>query len=367
MEYREPQFYRLSAAARCADHDVIDMVSGDPDWPAPEGVAAGLETYADRGREDPSTFQYAPSEGLERLRRLIADRRDVAPESVLVTHGATEGIALAIATALNRSDGREVVLADPTYPYYPGIVSELDGVPRYVETPPSGELDPAAVAATVGAETAAVVLNTPNNPTGAVYDRSTLEAIAGLAADVEAVVISDETYDHFVLEGEFTSLQNVDEGKRVVVGSFSKTFAMTGFRVGFAIASSSLRDAMRTRHMLTTVSGSRPAQAAVAHALETTPNSYYREARDRLRTRADQFAGRFEHSEVEVLRPAGGFYSLVRLPGIPGTMANAETLIEDAGVAAMPGVTFGSLDDWFRVALVTDRIEEATDRIRAAV
>lgn len=367
MDYGTPQFYRLGAAAAAADRDVIDMVSGDPDWRAPEALHAGLEAYADRGRDDPPAYQYPPPAGIDELREAIAKRRNVPREAVLVTHGATQGSALAIAAALARGAGQEVILADPTYPYYPGIVDLFDGTTTAVQVGPSGALSAADVRAVAGPETAAILVNTPNNPTGAVYDERLLTDLEEIATSVDALLVSDETYDHFVLEGAFASTLGIDSDRCVTVGSFSKTLAITGFRVGYTVVPAAVRDAIHRRHMLTAVTASRPAQTAVAAALERTSPPYYRKARERLRERRGRFGTILEAAGAEVQDPSGGFYVLVRLPGWPGTMGTAERLIDEVGVAAMPGETFGSIDEWFRFALVTPRTETAAQRIAEAI
>jgi aspartate/methionine/tyrosine aminotransferase len=142
--------------------------------------------------------------------------------------------------------------------------------------------------------------------------------------------------------------------------------AITGFRVGYGIVPERLADAVRTRHMLTNVAGSRPAQRAVLEALRETPEAYYRRNRERLEERIDRFCDALDAAGAEYTRPQGGFYVLARFDGYPGTLENAERLIEEAGVAGMPGATFGdSRSEWLRFAVVTPRAEEAARRLAA--
>jgi aspartate/methionine/tyrosine aminotransferase len=365
MEYEEPLFYRVGQYAADADRDVVDMVSGNPDWAPPEGVREGLREYADA---DPDEFQYPPSEGLTALREEIAARRNVERESVVVTNGAAEANYLAMAGALDRGAGDEVVLTDPVYPYYPGKTQMLGGTPRYVAAGDDGHLDPARVREVTSDDTACIVVNTPNNPTGAVYDAATMRELVTVAEDHDAVLVSDEVYHHFDFSGRFASALGVDSTHRAVTAAFSKSLAMTGFRVGYAVLPEPLRDGARTRHMLTNVSASRPAQAAVLRGLETTGPDYYREARERLRDRVEAFTGTLDALGADYTAPEGAFYVLVRLPGLPGTMANVERLIDEAGVAGMPGETFGTArEDWIRFALVTPRVEAAAERLRSFV
>jgi len=361
MEYEEPLFFRVMQYAADAGGDVIDMVSGNPDWGSPEGISQGLHEYADLGGDD---FQYPPSDGLAELRAEIAARRDVPVEQVVVTCGGGEANYLAMAAALDRGAGREVVLTDPVYPYYPGKTSMLGGEAVYVPVADDGSLDAADVRAAAGDETAAIVVNSPNNPTGAVYGEETIGELVAIAEEHDALLVSDEVYDHFDYSGRFASALGFDSANRVVTNSFSKSLAITGFRVGYGVFPPELADAARTRHMLTNVAGSRPAQYAVLHALRTTDPDYYQSARDLLCERIDAFTAALDEAGAEYTTPDGAFYVLARFPGFPGTLENVYQLIDEAGVAGMPGETFGeSKADWLRFALVTPRAEEAATRL----
>ena len=361
MDYQEPLFFRVMQYAAAADRDVIGMVSGNPDWDPPPALVEGLHEYADLGNE---AFQYPPSEGLLELREEIAARRGVDEGQVVVTDGAGEANYLAMARALERDAGDEVVLVDPVYPYYPGKTRMLGGRARYVAAERDGHLDPERVREVAGDDTAAIVVNTPNNPTGAVYDAETMAALVDLAEDVDALLVSDEVYDHFDYHGGFASALDVDSAHRVVTNSFSKSMAITGFRVGYAVFPPDLVDAAKTRHMLVNVTSSRPAQYAVLKALRETPPSYYQATRDLLRDRLAAFTDALDAAGAEYTSPDGAFYVLCRFDGFPGTLENVERLIDEAGVAGMPGETFGEARaDWLRFALVTPRAREAAERL----
>ncbi|MFW6003118.1 MAG: pyridoxal phosphate-dependent aminotransferase [Halanaeroarchaeum sp.] len=363
MEYEEPLFFRVMSYAVHAERDVIEMVSGNPDWGAPPGIAEGLHEYADTGGLD---FQYPPSVGLRRLREEIATRNDVPVENVVITNGGGEANYLAMARALSRDAGREVVLTDPVYPYYPGKTTMLGGEQVFVPAERDGRLDPERVAAAASEETACIVVNSPNNPTGAVYPAATMERLVEVAERHDAILVSDEVYDHFDYSGRFASALSVDSEYRIVTGSYSKTFAITGFRVGYAIVPDEHVDAVRTRHMLTNVAGSRPAQYAVLHALETTDPAYHEANRALVEERIETFTAGLDRAGAEYTRPEGAFYVMARFPGIEGSLENTYTLIDEAGVAGMPGESFGAaFEDWFRFALVTPRVDEAADRLAA--
>jgi aspartate/methionine/tyrosine aminotransferase len=226
-----------------------------------------------------------------------------------------------------------------------------------------GDLDVDAMAEAASSATAAIVINSPNNPTGAVYDADTVAAMADVAADNDAVLISDEVYDHYDYSGRFQSALGVDTDLAVVTNSFSKSMAVTGLRVGYAVFPPDLVEAARTRHMLVNVTGARPSQVAVLRALRETGPGYYEDARRLLRERIDTFTGALDDAGAEYIDPDGAFYVFARFEGFPGTLENVERLVDEAGVACMPGDTFGTYDEWVRFALVTPRVEAAARRI----
>ncbi len=367
MEYETPQFFRVMRYASQADRDVVDMVSGSPDWEPPESLREGLVEYA---QGDTERFQYPPSVGLTGLREEIADRRAVDREQVVVTNGAGEANHLAMSAGFEQFPGSEMLLVDPTYPYYAGRASLLGADTRYVPAGRGGVPDTATVRDCTREETSVIVVNTPNNPLGATYDRETMAALVDIAADYDALLVSDEVYDHFDYSGRFSSALSFDSPHRVVTNSFSKSLAITGWRVGYAVfpdregPRGDLFDHARTRHMLTNVTSSRPAQAAVLHALRETGPDYYENVRDRLRGRIDTFTDALDTAGATYTDPDGGFYVMARFPGFPGTFENVERLVDETGVAGMPGEAFGdSRADWIRFALVSPRVETAADRL----
>jgi aspartate aminotransferase len=361
MEYEEPQFFHVMQYAADADRDVIDMVSGNPDWEPPAALRDGLREYADF---DADRFQYPPSDGLHELKAEIAERRGVDPSQVIVTNGTGEANYLAMAAALDRDAGSEVILTDPVYPYYPGKTAMLGGDATFLPVNRDGSLDVDAYREAISEETALVLLNTPNNPTGAVYDHDAVREICELCEDHDALLLADEVYDHFDFTGSFESALTIDSDHRIVTSGFSKSLAITGFRVGYAIFPDHLVPGAKTRHMLVNVATTRPGQYAVLRGLRGADADYYAQARDLLRERIDAFTAALDAAGAEYTSPEGGFYVMVRFDDYPGTMANVKELVDEAGVAGMPGETFGTAySDWFRFALVTPRTEEAADRL----
>jgi aspartate aminotransferase len=367
MDYETPQFYRVIQYAAAADRDVVDMVSGSPDWDPPDALREGLRQYADAPPED---FQYPASVGLRALREEIAQRRGVDADRIIVTNGTGEANHLAMAGGLDAMSGEEIILTDPVYPYYAGRANFLGAETSYVPVDDDGHADAEAIAAAASDDTAVIVANSPNNPMGVTYGEETVERLVDVAEDNDALLVSDEVYDHFDYSGRFASALAVDSPNRVVTNGFSKSLAITGYRVGYAVFPDpdgplgNLLDDARTRHMLTNVTGSRPAQAAVLHALENTNPDYYEDVRARLRNRIDRFTDALDTIGAEYTEPEGAFYVMARIEGFDGSFGNIERLIDEAGVAGMPGEAFGEARaDWLRFSLTTDRVETAAERL----
>jgi aspartate aminotransferase len=369
MDYETPQFFRVMQYAEAADRDVVDMVSGNPDWEPPAALREGLHAYADA---DPDQFQYPASVGLRELREEIADRRGVDVEQVIITNGAGEANHLAMVEGLSAMPGSEILLVDPVYPYYAGRANLIGADTGYVPVDEDGHLDPAAVRERASAETAVIVVNSPNNPLGVTYDGETIRDLVAVAEEYDALLVSDEVYDHFDYSGRFESVLSVDSPNRVATNAFSKSMAITGWRVGYAVfphpdgPQGDLTERVRTRHMLTNVTCSRPAQAAVHHALRNTDPAYYEGTRETIRERIATFTDALDAAGADYTEPEGAFYVMARFPGFEGTLENVERLIDEAGVAGMPGEAFSdSRAEWIRFALVTPRVEEAADRLAA--
>jgi aspartate/methionine/tyrosine aminotransferase len=362
-----PTIVDVQESADAADRDVVRMVSGRPDWDPPESLREGLHEAAEA---DAGSFQYAPPRGLDDLRAALAASLGPGtdPEAVTVTAGTVEANHLAMAHALERDAGDVALVPDPGYPYYAARVRMLGGRVRRVPVGSDGSLDVAGLGAAADDDVALVVVNTPNNPTGAVYDGATLRDAVGVAEDHDALLVSDEVYGRIDRSGEFASALSVDSDRRVVTGSVSKSLAATGLRVGYAVVPEPLREATTMRHVLTTIAASRPAQHAVLRALADVDEPYHRAVRECLDRRAATFVDALDGVGAEYVDPVGGMYVFARLPGVPGTVSNVHRLIAEAGVAAMPGATFGSAyEEWIRFSLTTPRVGTAADRVAAFV
>lgn len=364
-----PGIRRMVNLAATMD-DVIHLSIGQPDMPAPAHVVDAA-TEALQAGQTGYTMDAGLPELLEALAEYYGQRyhRHLDPENFLVTTGATEAIYLAL-TALS-APGREIILPDPSFMLYAPLIRMQGGsvfnVPLRQEN--RYQLDPDEVIAAMDRNTAAVVLNSPSNPTGTVYPRETVEAIVEEAAYRNIHVISDEVYDHLIYDGKtYPSVLGCcsDLDHVMVISSFSKTYSMAGMRVGWLVASQGAIRKLRRYHMFTTTVANTPCQWAGVAALRggnefvDSMLEEYSRRRDRLVELVAQTPG------LRGYRPEGAFYMFPSLPeGVDGNDV-ALRMLRETGVCTIPGGTFGDAStNALRISYSTsiDRIEEAFARM----
>ena len=331
----------------------VNLSQGFPDFPAPELVkdAACAAIRAD-------VNQYAVTWGTRALREAVArefERRYGlavdADQQVTVCCGATEAMMATMMAIIDPGD--EVVIFEPFYENY-GPDAILSGAtPRYVRLVPpavsagSGAawaFDPEELAAAFSERTKAIIINTPNNPTGKVFTRDELETIAVLCRKWDAVAISDEIYEHIIYDGvEHVPIATIDgmADRTVTINSLSKTYSVTGWRVGWTISPPSLTGAIRKVHDFLTVGAAAPLQEAGVAALGV-PDAYYIGLADSYRLRRDRLMSILERHGFLCYRPRGAYYVMTDIAsfGFPDDVAFARYLIKDIGVAAVPGSSF---------------------------
>jgi len=330
-----------------AEHNAINLGQGFPDFPGPDLVkqAAVAAIHADLN-------QYAPSHGLARLRRAIAAdfsaRYDcqVDPETdVTVTNGATEALHAALLACVDPGD--EVILLEPFYDAYPAQVVFAGAVPRYVTLQaPDWSLDLDALAAAIGPRTRAIVLNTPHNPTGKVFTRAELEGMAALCREHDLLAITDEVYDRIIFDDAehipLAMLPGMWE-RTITLNSTGKTFSMTGWKVGYAIAPAPLSAAIRGTHQFITFATATPFQEAMAVALETAPGrGYYEALRARYTGLRDQLHAALTGAGLPVLPCSGSYFLMADVSGLGfgDDVSFCRHLTAEAGVAAIPPSAF---------------------------
>jgi aminotransferase len=330
-----------------AVHDAINLGQGFPDFPAPfELKEAAARAIAEDHNQYPVTW------GVPGFREAIAQtyrRRygmDVDPETdVCVTCGSTEAMIAAMLGLVDAGD--EVVIFEPFYENYGPDVILTGAVPRIVTLhPPDWRLDEAELEAAFGERTRAVVLNTPNNPTGKVFSREELEAIARLCLRWDAVAITDEIYEHLTYDGrEHVPIATIDgmADRTVTISALSKTYAVTGWRVGWSVAAARLTAGIRAVHDFLTVAAAAPLQHAGIAALKM-PQPYYDRMRADYAKRRDAMLRILEQAGFEARAPEGAYYVMADIShlGFRDDTQAALHLVEHAGVATVPGSSFFS-------------------------
>jgi len=333
-------------------HDAINLAQGFPDFAAPEELkrAAQQAVAAD-------VNQYAITWGAKTLRDAIARRMkatqglEVDPETeITVCCGSTEAMIASLLAVTNAGD--EIVIFEPFYENY-GPDAILSGaLPRFVKlrppADPGGEwaFDERELRAAFGARTKAIVLNTPNNPTGKVFTRAELELIRDLCLEHEALAITDEIYEHILYDGaEHISMARV-EGMRdrtITINGMSKTYSVTGWRVGWAVAPEALSGAIRKVHDFLTVGAPAPLQEAGVAAL-ALPQAYYQRLAGDYRARRDRLLPALRQAGFEAYTPRGAYYVMTDIGGFgfADDIAFASHLVRDIGVAVVPGSSFYS-------------------------
>jgi len=325
-------------------HDAVNLAQGFPDFEAPAEVkeAAVRAIRAD-------VNQYAITWGARSLREAIARKAAaynglaVDPERhVTVCCGATEAMLSTLLALVDPGD--EVIVLEPFYENYGPDAILCGAVPRFVRLhEPDWALDDAELRRAFGPRTRAIVLNTPNNPTGKVFSREELVRIAELCSRHGVVAITDEIYEHILYDGArhvtLGSLPGMEE-LSVTINAMSKSYSVTGWRVGWAIASEELTGAIRKVHDFCTVGAPAPLQEAGAVAL-ALPEEYYERMASMYALRRDKLCDALEAAGFGVFRPRGAYYVMTDISafGFPDDTAFARALVE-AGVACVPGSSF---------------------------
>ena len=331
-------------------HGAVNLSQGFPDFPAPEVVK-----QAAREAISKDINQYAITWGAKNLRQAIARKwqdwqgLSVDPETqVTVCCGATEAM---ISTLLAICDpGDEVIIFEPFYENY-GPDTALSGAkPRFVKLRPpqteAGEwtFDEPELRAAFDNRTKAIIVNTPNNPTGKVFARSELELIRDLCVKFDVLAITDEIYEHILYDGaQHVSMATLDgmQDRTVSINSMSKTYSVTGWRVGWTVAPPAIAASIRKVHDFLTVGAPAPLQDAGAAAL-ALPKTYYQDLAEAYRKRRDRLMPTLGEAGFRCFRPRGAYYVMTDIGGFGyrDDVAFTEYLVRDVGVAVVPGSSF---------------------------
>ncbi len=358
--------------------DVIGFGAGEPDFPTPEHIREAAKRSLDRGET-----LYTPVGGLPDLKKAIISRFQVdygltyEPEHILVSCGAKHSLYNIFQALLDEGD--EVIIFTPYWVSYPEMVQLAGGVPAIVETNEVSGFVPTLedLAARVTSRTKAVLLNSPSNPTGVLYPEEFLQGLAELASKHDLVVISDEIYDKLVFDGlrfvPFASLPGMKE-RTITVNGVSKTYAMTGLRIGYL--ATPLVDLVKAATNIQGQSTSNPANPSQAAAIEalTGPQDEVLRMRDGFAARRDLMLAKINQTEgLSAVCPNGAFYVFVNTRalygkhGVDNSSDFAAYLLEHHHVACVPGGPFGS-EDHVRLSFATSdaNITKGMERLQRA-
>jgi len=361
-------------------YGAVNLAQGFPDFPAPAEIKRAAQDAIDT-----DVNQYAITWGAKSLRQAIARQMHawqgirVDPETqITVCCGSTEAMISTLLAICNAGD--EVVIFEPFYENY-GPDSVLSGAkPRFVKLRPpatsDGEwtFDERELRVAFHHQTKAIIVNTPNNPTGKVFTRSELELIRDLCVEFNTIAITDEIYEHILYDGahhiSIASLDGMAE-RTVTINGLSKSYSVTGWRVGWAVAPPEITNAIRKVHDFLTVGAPAPLQEAGTIALGL-PQSYYHELANRYRERRDRLMPALAEAGFRCYRPRGAYYVMtdIRAFGYSDDVSFTRFLVKEIGVAAVPGSSFyndprdGAQQVRFAFCKRAETLDEAARRLK---
>jgi len=335
-------------------HGAVNLSQGFPDFAAPENIKrVAMQAIAD------DVNQYAITWGARDFREAIVKKTkwyldlDFDPETELtVTCGSTEGMIAAMMATVD--PGEEVVIFEPFYENYAPDAILSDATPRYVPLrAPDWSFDRDELRSVFNAKTRAIILCNPNNPTGKVFTRAEMEFIAGLCQEFDALCFTDEIYEHILFPRAGAEIAHISMAqlpgmreRTVIVNSMSKTYSVTGWRVGYCIAPAEITSAIRKVHDFLTVGAAAPLQTAGAYAL-SLPAEYYDRLQSEYRARRDLLLPVLQSAGFGVFRPDGAYYIMTDIQafGFANDVEFTKHLIREVGVACVPGSSFYSVPE----------------------
>jgi len=346
-----------------AGDDAINLGLGQPDFPTPAHAREAAIAAIESGQSD----AYTSNKGTLELREAISEKyaRDndlsVDPENIIATAGGSEALHIAMEAHIDVGD--EVIIPDPGFVSYDALTHLAGGTPVPVGLRDDLTLDPEAVEEAITPKTKAFVVNSPANPTGAVQSPADMQQFAEIADDHDILCISDEVYEHIVFEGEHrTPLEFTEKGNVVVVNACSKTYSMTGWRLGWVTGPHERIERMLRVHQYAQACASAPAQYAAEAAL-SGPQDPVDEMVAAFEQRREVVLSGLEEMGLDCPEPAGAFYAM---PKVPEGWVDA---VIDRGVVVVPGDAFGARGEGYaRISYATDleTIEDALAIMAAA-
>lgn len=347
VSYFDSSDFRDAIRKQSQLKDPIDLSIGLPEELTPQHIkAAGIHAIL----QDKTT--YAPANGLRELREALANKLQAennivcTPDAVTIVPGLTTGQLLVYLAVLNPGD--EVIVFDPYYPPYPHLASMVGAQVVYVSTLPTYQPDLAALEAAITDRTKLIIINSPNNPSGAVYPEKTLRTIAAIAEQHNILLISDEIYEHFVYDEKHFSVGSIYPNT-ITMNGFSKEHAMTGWRVGYITGPQDIIDAINELQQYVVMSSSSIAQhAALAATAYKTKHLV-----EKYRLKRDLVVDTLNELGIPLSGAQGAFYAFIKAPHDLTDLEFVERATEK-GLIVVPGRAFSQLHGYFRISYGAD-------------
>ena len=367
-----------AAQLRSEGFDVVGFGAGEPDYDTPDYIKEAAHDAISSGKT-----KYTAAAGIKELREVVAARLkrryglEYDFKDIVISNGAKHSLFNAFQATVNRGD--EVIIATPYWVTYPELVRMADGVPVFVECAESNNFEPRIedLKAAITDKTKVILVTNPSNPCGCVYSRKSLEDIAAVAKEYDLHVIADEIYDELVYDGDFVSFPTLSEDAKertILVNGMSKTYAMTGWRIGYTASNGKAASVMSSYQSHASSNPNSIAQYASVAALNG-PQDDLAEMVAEYKLRRDLIVDLINGIDgLSCRKPQGAFYALVNISAVKGKSIDGETvegsmsfcdlLLRNKYVAAVPGLPFGA-DDYIRLSYATSRdvIEEGCRRI----
>ncbi|MBE0497644.1 MAG: pyridoxal phosphate-dependent aminotransferase [Campylobacterales bacterium] len=365
----------LAQELRAQGKDILSFSAGEPDFDTPQVIKDSAIAAINAG-----FTKYTAVDGIPELRMAIANKLkrdnglDYTPNQIIVSNGAKHSLFNLFQTTIN--DGDEVIIPAPYWVTYPELVKYCGGVVVEIQTDHTSgyKITPAQLKSAISAKTKMIVLTSPSNPTGCVYTKEELSALADVLKGTNILVASDEMYEKLLYDGEFTSAAAISQdmfNRTITINGLSKSVAMTGWRFGYLAAKDTeLISAMKKLQSQSTSNICSITQKAAITGLDGSADTDIERMRQAFAARRDEAVELFNAIEgLSVVKPDGAFYLFVNTQNIENdSLKFSKMLLEETGVAVVPGIGFGT-DGHFRFSFATDieSIREGIKRIKAFV
>lgn len=321
--------------------DPVNFSIGQPDFDVPEKIRNAAIQAIQEGHNSYTVTQGIPTLR-ENIKNKIVQTRGVCPEECFVTSGVSGGILLSLMVLINPGD--EVIIPDPYFVMYKNLVELAGGIPKYYDLYPDFQLRPQKIADLISEKTKVLFINSPSNPTGVLFKKQDLQQVAEIAKKNDIVVISDEIYSSFLYEGSYDSIYTYYPEKTILLDGFSKSYGMTGWRMGYAAGNKEIMEKMITLQQFSFVCAPSLAQHACNSAFEVDMTPYL----DEYRNKRDMIYEGLKSKGFTVEKPNGSFYIYPQTPWGTGSEFCEAAIAKN--MLIIPGKAFSNRDTHFRIS-----------------